>query len=80
MQEDSYSQVRFCLTEVSVSMLIEETDGTIMGQRDEKRVKRAHCLFIDELKIYQASHQKLQFVNEIIVKAIKWSKEIDWLF
>ena len=35
LQGDSYSRVWFCLTEVLVSMLIEETDGCTMGQRDE---------------------------------------------
>ena len=68
MQGDSYSLTGFCLTEVPISMLIEETDYTV-GQRDKERVKIAHSLFIDNLKIYQESHQKLEVVNEIIVKA-----------
>ena len=50
-------------------MLIEETDKYIVGQRDKERVKIAHSLFIDNLKIYQQSNQKLKVVNEIIVKA-----------
>ena len=71
LQGDSYSPVGFCPTEIPISMLIEETDGYTMGQRDKERVKRTHSLFIDDLKIYQESHQKLteKFVNEIIVKA-----------
>ena len=50
-------------------MLIEETDGYTVGQRDKERVKRKHSLFIDDLKIYQESHRKLEVVNEMILKA-----------
>ena len=39
MQGDSYSQVGFYLTEVPISVMIEETDGYTMGQRDKERVK-----------------------------------------
>ena len=34
LQEDSYSPVGFCLMEVPILMLIEETDGYTMRQRD----------------------------------------------
>ena len=56
LQGDSHSPVGFCLMEVPISMLIKETDGYTMGQRDEERVKRTHSLYIDDLKIYQESH------------------------
>ena len=69
LQGDSYAPVGFCLTEVSVSMLLEETDGYKMGQKDEERVKRTHSLFIDDLKTYQENQQKLEIANETIVKA-----------
>ena len=69
LQGDSYSPVGFCLTDVPVAMLIEESDCYKMGQKDEERVKRTHSLFVDDLKIYQESHQKLEKVNEMIVKA-----------
>ena len=68
LQGDRYYQVGFCLTEVPTLMLIEDTDEYIMGRRDEERVKRTHSLFIDDLKIYQESHRKLEVVNEMIVK------------
>ena len=69
-QGDSSSPVGFCLTEVPISMLIDETNGDTMGRRDEKRVKRTRSLFIDDLKNYQESHRKLMnVVNEMIVKA-----------
>ena len=50
-------------------MLLEETDGYKMGQKDEERVKRTHSLFIDDLKTYQENQQKLEIANEMIVKA-----------
>ena len=52
-----------------ISMLIQEADKYAKGQRVKERVKRTHSLFIDDLKIYQESHQKLEVVNEIILKA-----------
>ena len=39
LQEDSCSPVGFCVTEVPVSMLMEDTDGYMMGKKDETRVK-----------------------------------------
>ena len=60
LQGDSYSPVGFCLTEVQVAMLIEETDGYTMGQRSDEKLKRAHLLFVDDLKIYQENHLKLE--------------------
>ena len=71
---DSYSSAGFCLTEVPVAMLIEESDGYKMGQKGEERVKRTHSLFMDDLKIYQESHQKLEIVNEMIVR-LAWTLE-----
>ena len=69
LQGDSYSPVGFCLTEVPIAMLLEETDGYRMGAAGERNIKRTHSLFIDDLKVYQESHQKLEVANEIIVKA-----------
>ena len=68
LQGDSYSPVGFCLMEVLISILIQETDGYTMGQRDKERVKRTSSLFIDNLKIYRESHRNLEAVNEMIVK------------
>ena len=69
LQGDSYAPVGFCLNEVPVFMLLEETDGCKMGQKDEERMKRTHSLFIDDLKTYQENQQKLEIANETIVKA-----------
>ena len=38
LQGDSYSPVGFCLTEVPISMLIEESDRYTIGRRDKKEL------------------------------------------
>ena len=68
LQGESYSPVGFCLTEVTISILIQEADGYTMVQRDKERIKRTHSLFISDLKIYQDSHPTLEVMNEMIVK------------
>ena len=40
-----------------------------MGEPGYRLVKRTHTLFLDNLKIYQESHNALKNVNEIIVWA-----------
>ena len=39
-----------------------------MGRPEQHDIKRTHSLFVDNLKVYQQDHQKLQVANEIIVK------------
>ena len=68
LQGSNYSPVGFFITEVPVSILIEKTDGYAVGQK-MKKSKKTHSLFIDDLKIYQENHQKLEAVNEMIMKA-----------
>ena len=46
LQGDSYSPVGFCPTEIPISMLIEETDGYTMGQRDKKRELKEHTAYL----------------------------------
>jgi hypothetical protein len=69
LQGDSFSPVGFCLTEIPVSMLIQQTDGYKMGAPGERNVKRTHSLFIDDLKVYQTNHARLEMVNNMIVQA-----------
>ena len=69
LQGDSYCPVGFCLTEVPVAMLLEQTDGYKVGKPGERNHKRTHSLFIDDLKVYQENHKKLETENELIVKA-----------
>ena len=69
LQGDSYSPVGFCLSQLPVCKLLQETKGFRMGQPGKREVKRTHSLFIDDLKVYQESHKTLKDVNETIVKA-----------
>jgi hypothetical protein len=69
LQGDSFSPVGFCLSEVPVSMLIQDSDGYQMGPPGNRIVKRTHSLFIDDLKVYQQNHSKLKMVNDTIVQA-----------
>ena len=39
-----------------------------MGEPGNRIVKRTHSLFVDDLKVYQESHNVLKNVNEIIVQ------------
>ena len=50
-------------------MLIEQSDEYMMGPPGSRNLKRTHSVFIDDLKVYQQSHEKLKMVNENIVKA-----------
>ena len=69
MQGDSYSPVGFCLTEVPIAMLLDETEEYKLGQPGRRCIKRIQSLFIDDLEVYQEIHQKLEIANETIVKA-----------
>ena len=40
-----------------------------MGEPGNRIAKRTHSLFVDDLKVYQESHNALKNVNEIIVQA-----------
>ena len=68
LQGDSYLPVGFCLTKVSIAMLLDDTEGCNLGQPG-RRCMRTHSLFIDYVKLYQENHQKLEIANETIVKA-----------
>ena len=69
LQGDSYSPVGFCLSEISVCKLLQESKGYRMEQPGKRDVKRTHSLFVDDSKVYQESHKTLKDVNEMIVKA-----------
>ena len=40
------------------------SDGYKMGKGRDRMVKRTHSFFIDDFKIFEETHQKLQIVNE----------------
>ena len=69
MQGDSYLPVGFCLTEKPIAMLLDEPEGYKLGQLGRRCIKRTYSLFINDVKVYQENHQKLEITNETILKA-----------
>ena len=69
LQGDSYSPVGFCITEIPVAKLLEQSKGYRMGEPGKRDVSRTHSLFVDDLKVYQESHSLLKEINEVIVQA-----------
>ena len=69
LQGDSYSRVGFCIREIPVCILLQNTREYRMGEPGNRIVKRTHSLFVGDLKVYQESHNVLKNVNEIIVQA-----------
>ena len=63
LQDDSYSPVGFCTTEVPITILLEETSGYEMGQTGQLNVKRMRSLFVDSLNVNQESYHKLEIIN-----------------
>lgn len=64
LQDASYAPVGFCLTEVPITILLEETSGYKMGQSGQRNVKRMHSLFVDKRlprKTSQARDRKLNY-------------------
>ena len=59
----------FCLTEVPIAILLDETEGYKLDEPGRRCIKRTYSLFIDDLKVYQENHQKLEIANETTVKA-----------
>ena len=68
LQGDSYSPVGFCISEIPICILLQHSRGYRMGEPGNHVVKRTHSLFVDDLKVYQESHEALEIVNEIIVQ------------
>ena len=68
LQGDSYSPVGFCLTEMPIAMLLEGTEGYRMGPHGNREVIRTHSLFIDDLKVCQGNHVRIEVANETIVQ------------
>ena len=69
LQGDSYSPVGFCISEIPVCKLLQQSKGYRIGEPGNRIVNRTHSLFVDDLKQYQESHQKLKDVNEMLVQA-----------
>ena len=69
LQGDSYSPVCFCISEIPVCKLLQQSKGYRMGAPGNWSISRTHSLFIDDLKQYQESHEIIKEVNKIIVQA-----------
>ena len=69
LQGDSYSPVGFCISEIPVCRLLQQSRWYTMGPPGGRDVSRTHSLFVDDLKVYQESHEILKEVNEAIVQA-----------
>ena len=62
LQGDSYSPVGFCISEIPVCKLLQQS-------KVNRNISRTHSLFINDLKQYQGNHEIIKKVNEIIVQA-----------
>ena len=69
LQGDSYSLIGFCISEISVCILLQHSPVYRMGEPGNCIVKRTHSLFVDDLKVYPESCNVLKNVNKIIVQA-----------
>ena len=69
LQGDSYSPVGFCISEIPVCKLLQQSKGYRMEAPGNRSISRTHNLFIDGLKQYQKSHEIIKGVNKIIVQA-----------
>ena len=69
LQGDSYSPVGFCISKITVYRLLQQSRGYRMGPPGSRDVSQTHSLFVDDLKVYQESHEILRDVNEVIVQA-----------
>ena len=69
LQGDSYSPVGFCITEIPIAKLLQQSKEYLMGESGMRNVRRTHSFFIDDLKVYQESHDLLKGINEVIVQA-----------
>ena len=68
LQGDSYSPVGFCISEIPVCGLLQQSRGYRMGPPGNRDVIRTYSLFVNDLKVYQESHEILRDVNEVIVQ------------
>ena len=69
LQGDSYSPVGFCISEIPVCRLLQWSWGYRMGPPGGRDVSQMHSLFLNDLKVYQESHEILKEVNEAIIQA-----------
>ena len=49
-------------------MLSHQTHGYKMRVTEDRELKRTQNYFVDDLKVYQEDHEKLELMNKIFVK------------
>ena len=59
----------FCMTEIPIGMLMNESKGYRMGKPGERNTNKTHSLFMDDLKLYQEDEESLELVHDTIVQA-----------
>ena len=69
LQGDIYSPAGFCISEIPVCLLLQQSKGYRIAPPGCRDISRTHSLFVDDLKQYQENHETLKDVNEIIVQA-----------
>ena len=67
LQGDSYSPVGFCIFETPVCRLLQQSRGYRICPSGSRDVRQRHSLFVNDLKVYQESHEILLDVSEVIV-------------
>ena len=63
LQGDSYSPVGFCIYEIPVCKLLQESKGYRMRQSIKRDVKHTYNLFLNHLKAYQENHKTLKDIQ-----------------
>ena len=63
-----WAPVGFCLGEIPICLLLEESQGFMIGPPGKRETKLTHNLFIDDLKSYQPNHKTYVMVNETLVR------------
>ena len=66
LQGDSYSPVEFCISEILVCGLIQQSRDYRIRPPENGDVSRTHSLFVDDMKVYQEIHEIVRDVNEVI--------------
>ena len=69
LQGDNLSALAFCMTEIPIGMLMNESKGYIMGKPGERNTNKTHSLFMDDLKLYRENEESLELLHDTIVQA-----------
>ena len=69
LQGNSYSPVEFCISEILVCGLLQQSRGYRIRPPENRDVSRTHSLLVDDLKVYQEIHEIVRDANEVISQA-----------